>query len=158
VTPPNPGRSPPPRRSPPSAPRSCPPVDYLEALIGPDHPTSTTRVNAITEVVEEAVTSARDAEKFYAKSTDDDLAEAAATKPLLGLPVIAKEKHAIAGRGLTQGLLHERDTVAEADAAIIAPHPRGGRLRPRSGDLAGVQLRDDHPLADVGRDPQSVEP
>ncbi|WP_166969300.1 amidase [Brevibacterium atlanticum] len=95
------------------------PVDYLEALIG-RITTEDERINAVTEVVEEAVTSARDAEKFYATATDDDLAEAAAKQPLLGLPVVAKEKHALAGRGLTQGLLHERDTIAEADATIIA--------------------------------------
>ena len=95
------------------------PVDYLSSLIG-RITSDDERINAVTEVVEEAVTSAREAETFYANATDDDLAEAAAARPLLGLPVIAKEKHAIAGRGLTQGLLHERDTIADHDAAIIA--------------------------------------
>ncbi|MGC2942609.1 amidase [Brevibacterium sp. FAM 24638] len=95
------------------------PVDYLEALIG-RITTEDERINAVTEVVEEAVTSAREAETFYANATDDELAETAATQPLLGLPVIAKEKHALAGRGLTQGLIHERDTIAGSDAAIIA--------------------------------------
>ena len=95
------------------------PVDYLTSFIG-RITAEDERINAVTEVVEEAVTSARDAETFYAKATDDDLADAAATRPLLGLPVIAKEKHALAGRGLTQGLLHERDTIADNDAAIIA--------------------------------------
>ena len=95
------------------------PIDYLTSFIG-RITAEDERINAVTEVVEEAVTSAREAEDFYANATDDDLAEAAATRPLLGLPVIAKEKHALAGRGLTQGLLHERDTVAAHDAAIIA--------------------------------------
>ncbi|MGO2035146.1 MAG: amidase [Brevibacterium sp.] len=95
------------------------PVDYLSALIG-RITTEDERINAVTEVVEEAVTSAREAERFYANATPDDLAEAADSRPLLGLPVIAKEKHAIAGRTLSQGLIHERDTIAEADAAIIA--------------------------------------
>jgi aspartyl-tRNA(Asn)/glutamyl-tRNA(Gln) amidotransferase subunit A len=83
------------------------PVEYLEALIG-RITAEDERINAVTEVVEEAVTSAREAERFYANAAADDLAEAAATRPLLGLPVIAKEKHAIAGRSLTQGLIHER--------------------------------------------------
>ena len=95
------------------------PVDYLSALIG-RITTEDERINAVTEVVEEAVTSAREAERFYANAKPDDLAEAADSRPLLGLPVIAKEKHAIAGRTLSQGLIHERDTIAEADAAIIA--------------------------------------
>ena len=102
------------------------PVDYLTSLIG-RITAEDERINAVTEVVEEAVTSAREAESFYVNATDDDLAEAAAARPLLGLPVIAKEKHALAGRGLTQGLLHERDTVATADAAII------GRIRAAGG-------------------------
>ena len=94
------------------------PVDYLSAHIG-RITTEDERINAVTEVLEEAVTSAKNAEDFYARATADDLAEATVRQPLLGLPVIAKEKHAIAGRTLTQGLIHERDTVAEADAAII---------------------------------------
>ncbi|WP_166828263.1 amidase [Brevibacterium limosum] len=102
------------------------PVDYLTSLLG-RITSEDERINAVTEVIEEAVTSAREAEDFYANATSDDLAEAAATRPLLGLPVIAKEKHALAGRGLTQGLLHERDTVATADAAII------GRIRAAGG-------------------------
>ncbi|WP_350270255.1 amidase [Brevibacterium sp. CBA3109] len=102
------------------------PVEYLSALIG-RITTEDERINAVTEVVEEAVTSAREAERFYANATTGDLAEALASRPLLGLPVIAKEKHAIAGRTLTQGLVHERDTVAAADAAII------GRIRGAGG-------------------------
>ncbi|WP_241896996.1 hypothetical protein [Brevibacterium epidermidis] len=52
------------------------PVDYLEALIG-RITAEDERINAVTEVVEEAVTSAREAETFYTNATDDDLAEAA---------------------------------------------------------------------------------
>ena len=94
------------------------PVDYLGAVIG-RITSEDERINAVTEVLEEAVTSARAAEHFYANATPDDLAETTAHRPLLGLPVIAKEKHAISGRTLTQGLVHERDTVAAVDAAII---------------------------------------
>ena len=108
------------------------PVDYLEALIG-RITAEDERINAVTEVVEEAVTSAREAETFYTNATDDDLAEAAAARPLLGLPVIAKEKHAIAGRGLTQGLLHERDTTADHDAAIVSRiRAAGGYIHARA--------------------------
>ncbi|MGO2029098.1 MAG: amidase [Brevibacterium aurantiacum] len=95
------------------------PVEYLTSQIG-RITSEDERINAVTEVVEEAVTSAREAEGFYAHASNDELTEAAAARPLLGLPVIAKEKHAIAGRTLSQGLIHERDTVAGADGAIIA--------------------------------------
>ncbi|GAA1947580.1 amidase [Brevibacterium antiquum] len=94
------------------------PVEYLSAQIG-RITTEDDRINAVTEVVEEAVTSAKEAESFYANASSDDLAEAVAARPLLGLPVIAKEKHAIAGRTLTQGLIHETDTIAGTDAVII---------------------------------------
>lgn len=94
------------------------PVEYLSAQIG-RITTEDERINAVTEVVEEAITSAKEAEVFYANAAPDDLAEAAAARPLLGLPVIAKEKHAITGRTLTQGLVHETETIAGADAAII---------------------------------------
>ncbi|RAE29792.1 amidase, partial [Burkholderia multivorans] len=40
-------------------------------------------------------------------------------RPLAGLPVIAKEKHALAGHTLTQGLLPNRFAVAHRDAAAI---------------------------------------
>ena len=62
------------------------PIDYLTSFIG-RITAEDERINAVTEVVEEAVTSAREAEDFYANATSDDLAEAAATRPLLGLPV-----------------------------------------------------------------------
>ncbi|GAA1555143.1 amidase [Brevibacterium picturae] len=94
------------------------PVEYLSAVIG-RITSEDERINAVTEVLEEAVTSAKEAERFYTTASPEDLAEAAVARPLLGLPVIAKEKHAIAGRTLTQGLVHERDTVADADAAIV---------------------------------------
>src|SRR5699024_9051040 len=86
------------------------PVEYLEALIG--------RITAEDERINAAAA---------------DLAEAAVTRPLLGLPVIAKEKHAIAGRSLTQGLIHERETIAGSDAAIIARiREAGGFVHARS--------------------------
>ncbi|WP_181273935.1 amidase [Brevibacterium oceani] len=134
------------------------PVDYLEAHIGRITHLDD-QVNAVTEVVEEAVTSAKDAEKFYANATDDDLAEAAATRPLLGLPVIAKEKHAIAGRGLTQGLLHERDTIAEADAAVIARiRAAGGYVHARATSPEFSCATITHsPMWGVTRNPWNLE-
>lgn len=94
------------------------PVEYLDAL--------TARIDekdggigAVTERLEEAAASAREAEQIYATTRADELAEVLAMRPLTGLPVIAKEKHAIAGRSLSQGLIRDRGNVAHHDAAII---------------------------------------
>ena len=134
------------------------PVEYLEALIG-RITAEDERINAVTEVVEEAVTSAREAERFYASAAVDDLAEAAVTRPLLGLPVIAKEKHAIAGRSLTQGLIHERETMAGTDAAIIARIREAGgfvHARATSPEFSCATITHS-PMWGVTRNPWNLE-
>src|SRR5699024_6548280 len=134
------------------------PVEYLEALIG-RITAEDERINAVTEVVEEAVTSAREAERFYANAAADDLAEAAVTRPLLGLPVIAKEKHAIAGRSLTQGLIHERETIAGSDAAIIARIREAGgfvHARATSPEFSCATITHS-PMWGVTRNPWNLE-
>lgn len=134
------------------------PVEYLSAQIG-RITTADDRINAVTEVVEEAVTSAREAEAFYASATPDFLAEAADSQPLLGLPVIAKEKHAISGRALTQGLIHERDTVAGADAAVISRiRVAGGFVHARatSPELSCATITHS-PMWGVTRNPWNTE-
>ncbi len=95
------------------------PVDYLDALTAriadrePD-------INAVTEIVEEARAQAVAAEKVYMTEPAQTLAEVLAARPLLGLPVLAKEKHALAGHTLSQGMVHLRDEVAAEDATIIS--------------------------------------
>ena len=134
------------------------PVEYLEALIG-RITAEDERINAVTEVVEEAVTSAREAERFYASAAVDDFAEAAVTRPLLGLPVIAKEKHAIAGRSLTQGLIHERETMAGTDAAIIARIREAGgfvHARATSPEFSCATITHS-PMWGVTRNPWNLE-
>lgn len=134
------------------------PVDYLSAVIG-RITAEDERINAVTEVLEEAVTSAREAEQFYFRATPDNLAEAAVSRPLLGLPVIAKEKHAIAGRTLTQGLVHERDTVATADAAIIRRiRTAGGYIHARAASPEFSCATITHsPMWGVTRNPWNTE-
>lgn len=112
--------------------RDLSPVEYLEAL--------TARIEdrdddlgALTEVLPEATASARDAERFYTKTREDELDEILAMRPLAGLPVIAKEKHALAGHTLTQGLLHNSFAVAHRDAAVIRRiRDAGGYIHARS--------------------------
>ncbi|WP_309131302.1 amidase [Brevibacterium sp.] len=99
--------------------RDLSPVDYLDALtvrIAEREPD----VNAVTEIVEEARTHAVDAEKIYTSSSPETLAEVLAVQPLLGLPVLAKEKHALAAHTLSQGMVHLRDEVADEDSTIIS--------------------------------------
>ncbi|RBP62002.1 aspartyl-tRNA(Asn)/glutamyl-tRNA(Gln) amidotransferase subunit A [Brevibacterium sanguinis] len=99
--------------------RQLSPVDYLDSLaarIAEQDP----EINAVTEVVEEARSAAVAAERVYASSSEETLAEALAAQPLLGLPVLAKEKHALAGHTLSQGLVHLSDEVASEDATIIS--------------------------------------
>ncbi|AZL04459.1 amidase [Brevibacterium aurantiacum] len=134
------------------------PVEYLNAQIR-RITTADDRINAVTEVVEEAVTSAHEAEAFYASATPDDLTEAADSRPLLGLPVIAKEKHAITSRTLTQGLMHERDTVAGAEAAIIRRIRAAGgfvHARATSPELSCATITHS-PMWGVTRNPWNTE-
>src|SRR5699024_6619572 len=52
---------------------------------------------------------------------------------LLGLPVATKEKHAIAGRTISQGLVAERDTIAERDGAVAERiYAAGGLIHART--------------------------
>ncbi|RIK10334.1 MAG: amidase [Acidobacteria bacterium] len=48
--------------------------------------------------------------------------------PLLGLPVATKEKHALAGRTLSQGLVACRDDVAAADHPVVDALRRSGAI------------------------------
>ncbi|WP_245579841.1 amidase [Brevibacterium album] len=107
------------------------PVEYLEALRDRIEE-SEEKVNAVTEILDDAWSHARRAEDEYltaARSCGADAKTATRSRPLLGLPVAAKEKHAIAGRTLTQGLLSERDTLADADSVVIA------RIRSAGGHI-----------------------
>jgi len=92
--------------------RELSPVELLEAVLERIDAVNP-RVNALTEqLVEEAVTAARRAEQQY--RTGADLA------PLLGLPVAAKEKHALAGHVLSNGLIAQRDVIATTDHPVIS--------------------------------------
>lgn len=78
-------------------------------------------VNALTErITDEALAGAKQAEIQY--RTDGDL------PPLLGIPVATKEKHALAGRTLTNGLVSQRDVLATSDHPVIERIRRAGGL------------------------------
>jgi aspartyl-tRNA(Asn)/glutamyl-tRNA(Gln) amidotransferase subunit A len=74
-------------------------------------------VNALTETMfEESLAAAREAEKRYLQLRPG---EAEPGTELLGLPVAAKEKHAMRGRSFTQGLIHQVGALATDDHPVI---------------------------------------
>lgn len=92
--------------------RELSPVELLEAQIERTAQVNPV-VNALTETLfDEARQRAAQAEARYRRGGD--------LPPLLGLPVATKEKHAIAGRTLSQGLLACRDDVASEDHPVIS--------------------------------------
>ena len=108
--------------------RELSPVELLASLVertaavnGP--------VNAFTETLfEEAAESARTAERRYLRGEyDGGPAAYGPPAPLLGLPVATKEKHGMAGRSLTQGLISHTGRTAAVD------HPVVERIRAAGG-------------------------
>ncbi|MFZ3416909.1 amidase [Arthrobacter sp. 3Tela_A] len=100
--------------------RELSPVELLQAAI---ERTGTVNgaVNAFTETMfDDAMVQARSAEAEYLRGS-------AGRRSLLGLPVATKEKHALAGRSFSQGLLAQAATVAAAD------HPVVERIRAAGG-------------------------
>jgi aspartyl-tRNA(Asn)/glutamyl-tRNA(Gln) amidotransferase subunit A len=92
--------------------RELSPVELMEAVIERAAEVNGT-VNAFTEQLQdEAMAAARVAEQSYLAGEHDSSA-------LLGLPVATKEKHAIAGRSFSQGLLACAEDVAAVDHPVV---------------------------------------
>jgi aspartyl-tRNA(Asn)/glutamyl-tRNA(Gln) amidotransferase subunit A len=108
--------------------RELSPVELMESVVERTTETNGT-VNAFTETMfDDALAAARDAEQRYQRRDyDGGNSGSAAGSALLGLPIATKEKHAIAGRSLSQGLLSCADDVAAAD------HPVVERIRAAGG-------------------------
>lgn len=81
------------------------------------------RINAVVQVLEQGMDSARHAADRWARGTDLEQV------PLLGLPVATKEKHGIDGEPLSEGILARADHRADAD------HPVIRRIRAAGGVL-----------------------
>lgn len=115
--------------------RELAPTEYLDILLnriardsGHKQP-----INAFMDILSaEAQGEARTADEFYAaaRSTPDD---SPTPRPwsLKGLPVAAKEKHALEGRSISQGMQAHIDAVADAD------HPLVARIRQAGGIIHG---------------------
>src|SRR5699024_6072527 len=59
-------------------------------------------INAITELLDDAMTAAKAADDYYVAGDFDPLGTGA--HALAGLPVVTKEKHFLAGRTVSEGL------------------------------------------------------
>jgi aspartyl-tRNA(Asn)/glutamyl-tRNA(Gln) amidotransferase subunit A len=110
--------------------RELSPVELMEAVMERISEINGT-VNALTETMfEEALAESREAELLYQRGEyDGGSGGQDSVPPLLGLPVAAKEKHAIAGRSFSQGLLACAGETAAAD------HPIIGRIKAAGGIL-----------------------
>lgn len=75
-------------------------------------------INAVVQTLAGGRTAAQAAERRYLDGVDEPLGTGASA--LLGLPVVAKEKHGIAGQPLSQGLAALRDEVTDRDHPVIA--------------------------------------
>ncbi|MFI8419242.1 amidase [Streptomyces sp. NPDC085479] len=93
--------------------RELSPVELMRAVIDRAERTEPV-VNAFTErLFDEALAQARQAEdRFLGKG-------GLTPRPLEGIPVATKEKHAIAGRSLTEGSLVHAGTTATENAPVI---------------------------------------
>ncbi|MGW9244040.1 amidase [Streptomyces badius] len=93
--------------------RALSPVELMRAVVDRAEKIEP-RINAFTErLFDEALEQARDAEARYLGKGGP------APRPLEGIPVAAKEKHAILGRTLTEGSLAHEDRIATENAPVI---------------------------------------
>lgn len=108
------------------------PSEYLEVLlerIAADR-RAELPVNAFTEVLhQEARREARAADDHYARLRAEGADPTG--RRLLGLPVATKEKHALAGRTLSQGMAAHAGDIADRD------HPLVERIRRHGGVIHG---------------------
>lgn len=90
--------------------RELSPAELMRAVIEQAEKTEPV-VNAFTErIFEEALQQAQNAEERFANGT---------ARPLEGIPVAVKEKHAIAGRSLTEGSLVNVGKIATENAPVV---------------------------------------
>ncbi|MFI6942464.1 amidase [Streptomyces sp. NPDC050418] len=93
--------------------RELSPVELMRAVIERAEKTEPT-VNAFSErLFDEALDQARNAEDRYLGKGG------LRPRPLEGIPVAAKEKHALRGRSLTEGSLANEGTVADANHPVV---------------------------------------
>ena len=77
-------------------------------------------INAITELLDDAMTAAKAADDYYVAANFDPLGTGA--DALAGLPVVTKEKHFLAGRTVSEGLQARADNVSAVTHPLTYRH------------------------------------
>ncbi|WP_312875826.1 amidase [Arthrobacter terrae] len=100
--------------------RTLSPVELMRAVISRTEALNPF-INAFSETLfEQALTAARSAEAMYREGGNVPV--------LLGVPVAAKEKHAIRGRTLSQGLVAHQEAIANVSHPVIERIQRAGGI------------------------------
>ncbi|MGH3360579.1 MAG: amidase [Nocardioidaceae bacterium] len=119
--------------------RELSPVELMRAVIARCDAVNV-QVNALTEsLFEEALDAAKDAEKLYVRGVENP--------GLLGLPVATKEKHPIAGRTLSQGLVARRQEIS------TRTHPAVDRIIRAGGIVHARTTSSEYSCATVTHSP-----
>lgn len=102
-------------------------------------------INAITELLDDAMTAAKAADDYYVAGDFDPLGTGA--HALAGLPVVTKEKHFLAGRTVSEGLQARADTIS------ALTHPLVERIQQAGGVVLGRTTSPEFSCATVTHSP-----
>src|SRR5699024_7888471 len=102
-------------------------------------------INAITELLDDAMTAAKAADDYYVAGDFDPLGTGA--HALAGLPVVTKEKHFLAGRTVSEGLQARADTIS------ALTHPLVKRIQQAGGVVLGRTTSPEFSCATVTHSP-----
>ena len=131
--------------------RGLSPVELLRAVLERTD-TLNPQVNALTEqLVDTALAGAELAERRYRAGGE--------LPPLLGLPVATKEKHALAGHTVSNGLVAQRTVIATSDHPVVDRIRRAGGIihaRTTTPEFSCATVTHS-PLWGVTRNPWNVE-
>src|SRR5699024_3131766 len=93
------------------------PVAALRHRTSTIHKSGDKPINAITELLDDAMTAAKAADDYYVAGDFDPLGTGA--HALAGLPVVTKEKHFLAGRTVSEGLQARADTISALTHPLV---------------------------------------
>ena len=103
-------------------------------------------INAITETLDDAFDAAQAADQYYANEEVQPVGTG--SQSLMGLPVVAKEKHFIAGYTISEGL------QARAQEIAATSHPIVSRIQSAGGVIAARTTSPEFSCATVTHSPQ----
>lgn len=129
--------------------RTLAPTELLDSVLQriEDHDTGGSKpINAITEVLSEATAAAEIADQYYSAASVEPAGMG--PKSLMGLPVVTKEKHFLAGRTFSEGL------NARADNIAVRTHPIVERIQNAGGLVVARTTSPEFSCATVTHSPQ----